>query len=120
VALKTKNKEQRTKNKAQLINQQENSLCPSCSFRNSRREPQRAINFYEKLFGWTFQKWEGPMPYWLVTTGRTINAASTVALSKGRRDRRASRDRLRLPPLTLIPLMGQSLTLKQTARRCCA
>lgn len=30
---------------------------------------ERAINFYEKLFGWTFQKWEGPMPYWLVTTG---------------------------------------------------
>ena len=31
--------------------------------------PERAIKFYEKLFGWTFQKWEGPMPYWLVTTG---------------------------------------------------
>ena len=32
-------------------------------------DPARAINFYEKLFGWTFQKWEGPMPYWLVMTG---------------------------------------------------
>jgi predicted enzyme related to lactoylglutathione lyase len=32
-------------------------------------EPERAINFYEKVFAWTFQKWEGPMPYWLVTTG---------------------------------------------------
>ena len=32
-------------------------------------DPERAINFYEKVFGWTFQKWEGPMPYWLVTTG---------------------------------------------------
>lgn len=32
-------------------------------------KPERPINFYEKLFGWTFQKWEGPMPYWLVTTG---------------------------------------------------
>jgi predicted enzyme related to lactoylglutathione lyase len=21
------------------------------------------------MFGWTFQKWEGPMDYWLVTTG---------------------------------------------------
>ena len=31
--------------------------------------PERAIKFYESLFGWTFQKWEGPMPYWLVTTG---------------------------------------------------
>jgi uncharacterized protein len=32
-------------------------------------DPARAINFYEKVFGWTFKKWDGPMPYWLVTTG---------------------------------------------------
>ena len=32
-------------------------------------DPARAINFYEKVFGWTFNKWDGPMPYWLVTTG---------------------------------------------------
>ena len=32
-------------------------------------DPARAINFYEKIFGWTFSKWDGPMPYWLVTTG---------------------------------------------------
>jgi predicted enzyme related to lactoylglutathione lyase len=32
-------------------------------------DPQRAITFYEKLFGWAFQKWEGPMDYWLITTG---------------------------------------------------
>lgn len=32
-------------------------------------DPERAVNFYQKLFGWTFQKWEGPMDYWLVTTG---------------------------------------------------
>jgi len=25
--------------------------------------------FYQTVFGWTFQKWEGPMPYWLITTG---------------------------------------------------
>lgn len=32
-------------------------------------DPARAVSFYEKVFGWTFQKWEGPMEYWLVTTG---------------------------------------------------
>ena len=32
-------------------------------------DPDRAVNFYTTLFGWTFQKWEGPMDYWLVTTG---------------------------------------------------
>jgi hypothetical protein len=32
-------------------------------------DPARAIKFYEAVFGWTFSKWEGPMPYWLVITG---------------------------------------------------
>ena len=32
-------------------------------------DPDRAVNFYKKLFDWQFQKWEGPMDYWLITTG---------------------------------------------------
>ncbi len=31
--------------------------------------PDRAINFYEKVFGWTFNKWEGPFDYWMIKTG---------------------------------------------------
>ena len=32
-------------------------------------DPERALAFYQKLFDWKFQKWEGPMDYWLVITG---------------------------------------------------
>jgi predicted enzyme related to lactoylglutathione lyase len=32
-------------------------------------EPERAIEFYKKVFGWRIEKWEGPQPYWLVNTG---------------------------------------------------
>ena len=32
-------------------------------------QPERAVAFYEKVFGWTSQKWDGPQPYWLLTTG---------------------------------------------------
>jgi len=32
-------------------------------------KPDRAINFYQKSFGWEFQKWDGPMDYWMITTG---------------------------------------------------
>ena len=32
-------------------------------------DPQRAIEFYSKIFGWKFSKWEGPMDYWLISTG---------------------------------------------------
>jgi predicted enzyme related to lactoylglutathione lyase len=31
--------------------------------------PERAVAFYEKLLAWQFQKWDGPMDYWLVSTG---------------------------------------------------
>ncbi len=32
-------------------------------------DPERAIEFYNKVFGWKIEKWEGPFDYWLVTTG---------------------------------------------------
>ncbi len=32
-------------------------------------DPERASRFYSKVFGWKLDKWEGPMEYWLVTTG---------------------------------------------------
>lgn len=31
--------------------------------------PERAIKFYSHAFGWTFTKWDGPMPYWVIVTG---------------------------------------------------
>jgi len=33
-------------------------------------EPDRAAAFYGKVFGWKFDKWAGPMEYWMVTTGK--------------------------------------------------
>ena len=32
-------------------------------------DPERIGSFYQTVFGWTVQKWEGPTPYWLITTG---------------------------------------------------
>lgn len=32
-------------------------------------DPERAADFYRKVFGWKIEKWEGPAPYWLVSTG---------------------------------------------------
>jgi predicted enzyme related to lactoylglutathione lyase len=33
-------------------------------------EPERAAAFYGKVFGWKFDKWPGPMEYWMVATGK--------------------------------------------------
>lgn len=30
---------------------------------------ERAAAFYESAFGWSFTKWDGPMQYWLASTG---------------------------------------------------
>jgi hypothetical protein len=32
-------------------------------------DPSRAQKFYNEVFGWTFEKWDGPMDYWLAKTG---------------------------------------------------
>lgn len=32
--------------------------------------PERAAQFYTKVFGWKIDKWGGPMEYWLATTGQ--------------------------------------------------
>jgi predicted enzyme related to lactoylglutathione lyase len=32
-------------------------------------DPARCQKFYEKAFGWTFDKWAGPMDYWMIKTG---------------------------------------------------
>lgn len=32
-------------------------------------DPERSIKFYKTVFGWNFEKWDGPIEYWLVMTG---------------------------------------------------
>ena len=33
-------------------------------------DPARAQKFYKKVFDWKFEKWDGPMDYWMATTGK--------------------------------------------------
>ena len=37
-------------------------------FEIQAENPERAISFYQSLFGWTFSQW-GQEKYWLITTG---------------------------------------------------
>lgn len=39
-------------------------------FEFAAEEPERAIEFYTKAFGWDFSKWDGGgSPYWMIKTG---------------------------------------------------
>jgi len=39
-------------------------------FEINATKPERAVRFYKKVFGWKVNKWRGPIPYWLVMTGK--------------------------------------------------
>jgi predicted enzyme related to lactoylglutathione lyase len=47
-------------------------------------DPERAVKFYETVFGWKIQKWEGPVDYWLVVTGEAPEPGIDGGI--GRRD----------------------------------
>lgn len=32
--------------------------------------PERAQKFYNKVFNWKFEKWDGPTDYWMAKTGK--------------------------------------------------
>jgi predicted enzyme related to lactoylglutathione lyase len=39
-------------------------------FEIDAEKPERAIKFFQKVFGWKIDKWKGPVDYWLITTGK--------------------------------------------------
>ena len=44
--------------------------------------PERAMKFYGDIFGWKFKKWDGPMEYWMTTTGDEKEPGINGGLSK--------------------------------------
>jgi len=38
-------------------------------FEISAEKAEEVITFYQNTFNWRFEKWEGPMEYWLIMTG---------------------------------------------------
>jgi predicted enzyme related to lactoylglutathione lyase len=51
-------------------------------FEIDAKTPERAIKFYEKVFGWKIEKWKGPVDYWLVTTGKEREPGIDGGLSR--------------------------------------
>lgn len=46
-------------------------------------EPQKAIDFYTKVFGWEFKKSDMPMDYWLIKTGDEKSPGINGGLAQG-------------------------------------
>lgn len=52
-------------------------------FEINAEEPEKIIEFYKNTFGWTIQKWKGPMEYWLVMTGQGEGIDGGIAKAEG-------------------------------------
>lgn len=48
--------------------------------------PEGIIPFYEKIFDWKFEKWNGPMEYWMINTGPKENPGIDGGLSLRQKD----------------------------------
>ncbi len=46
-------------------------------------DPERAAEFYRGVFGWEISKWDGPVDYWLVTTGEDSEPGVASAVAAG-------------------------------------
>jgi predicted enzyme related to lactoylglutathione lyase len=44
--------------------------------------PENSKKFFESVFGWKFEKWNGPMEYWMITTGKDGTPGINGGLAK--------------------------------------
>ncbi|UCH32263.1 MAG: VOC family protein [Candidatus Bathyarchaeota archaeon] len=51
-------------------------------FEIEAEKPERAIEFFENVFGWKVEKWKGPIEYWLITTGKEDEPGIDGGLSR--------------------------------------
>jgi len=55
-------------------------------FEVDAKRPERAIRFYENVFGWKTEKWKGPVDYWLIATGKEKEPGIDGGLAKRTED----------------------------------
>jgi predicted enzyme related to lactoylglutathione lyase len=46
------------------------------------KKPEAIVDFYQRVFGWKFSKWDGPMEYWMIKTGTGSNGINGGLSSK--------------------------------------
>lgn len=98
----------------------------------SADDPERAVNFYSKVFDWQINKWDGPLEYWQMKTGEPNEQGIDGGLSKRERigewitpfinvssiddyvEKIESSGGKIIQPKTSIPSIGYTLLFKDT------
>ncbi len=68
-------------------------------FEISADDPKRAKKFYEKVFGWKIDKWEGPVDYWLINTGDRSEAGIDGAIKKREKPHESTTNTISIPSI---------------------
>ena len=45
-------------------------------------DPERAVSFYQDVFDWEINKWDGPQEYWLIKTGEAPEPGIDGAITR--------------------------------------
>lgn len=69
-------------------------------------QPEQTIQFCTKVFGWKFDKWDGPMEYWLITTGDPSQPGIDGGLGRGKP---VGQIVLTLTPVKVDPVLKEAL-----------
>ena len=81
-------------------------------------DPQQAVTFYEKIFGWEINNWGGPVEYWLIETGNGnepgINGAIKRRVDQGGTVNTISVASIDEATLTVVEAGGSIVTPKVT------
>lgn len=95
------------------------------------KNPNRAVEFYQTIFGWDIKKWDGPEDYWLVTSGPddepgingaigqsqgepvTVNVVSVTSVEKFAEKVTQNGGEIVLPKMA-IPGVGYAIYCKDT------
>lgn len=100
-------------------------------FEITAEEPERAAEFYRKVFGWKIERWEGGPPYWLVDTGEgdgiggaimpreghgqgVVNTVGVESMEKAMADVRAAGGRILMETPDEIPGVGLFAYVRDT------
>ncbi|HKZ93168.1 MAG TPA: VOC family protein [Candidatus Bathyarchaeia archaeon] len=88
-------------------------------FEIDAKKPERAIKFYEKTFGWKIEKWQGPVEYWLITTGNKKEPGIDGGLSKRTEPEPATVNTIDVPSIDdfikKVRANGGKITVKKRA-----
>ncbi|WP_455368196.1 VOC family protein [[Eubacterium] cellulosolvens] len=68
-------------------------------FEISADEPDRAEKFYRETFGWKIEKWEGPVDYWLITTGEESEQGINGAIKKREQPQQSTTNTIEVPSI---------------------